>query len=1195
MPSTASPPRRRRRRTVFALALALAVGLGQAPVSAVEPGAGPDGPAAAVVSAKVDPSLRSSASGVSSFWAVLDEADLSGAAEKGGKAAKGRYVMDRKKAHADRRQAGLRALLKDRGAAFTPYWLVDAVRVEGDRKLLDEVAALPEVKHVLPVRSYSLVDPAPAAPTRATATAADGTEWGVAAVGAPEVWEKYGTRGEGITVANIDTGVDVRHPALAASYRGNRAGGERDDAYNWFDPTGTCAGAGPCDNNRHGTHTMGTMVGAGGTGVAPGATWIAAKGCGTSSCADYDLVAAGQWILAPTDSAGRNPRPDLAPDIVNNSWGGGQRNFWYRPVVDAWIAAGIFPAFSAGNEGPGCDTATSPGDNDGSYSVAAYDAEGKIAPFSSRAGAGQEGKPDIAAPGVNVRSTLPGGGYGLLSGTSMASPHVAGAVALLWSAAPGLVRDVPRTRALLDGSAADVDDTSCGGTAADNRVWGEGKLDVLAAVDAAPKTAAGTLAGTVTGPDGALAGAEATVTGPVTRVTRAAGDGRYAFGRLPAGQYTLEVRAFGFLLATRTLTVVADEAGSADVVLAASPVRRVTGTVRSGDGAVSVGSEVAVPGAPVDPVRTDAEGRFALALPVGSYTLRVRGDGCWGAVAIPVAVDATDVDVEGVLNPERDAFGNECRTEAGTWLPGTDRIGSDARVELPFPMPFYEDSYFSAYVRPYGLLDFAGGRYSWANTALPDPREPNRSVFAFWDSLGTTGPGPDRYTATYGTAPHRVFVVEWRDAVVGPDSTAKVDAAVQLHENGEILLTYRGIDPDRELERGGSATTGIEDSWGTRAVEYSFEEPVLSDTTAIRFRVPGYATLTGSVTDLGSGTATRAQLTVKDDAGVAVWSGITNGKGQYSLRVPTGRYTVTASAPGWESRTFEADLTEEGRAQLHDVRLPSGKVSLSPSAFTVVVPPGEKRSYRLSVSNTGQASTPVQVTETRSSTPPFTDIPWLSAESVDDVAPGGTSTLSFTVDASELAPGKHYASLYVTTPVSGRITGRAVPVTVAVPAYHAYVNAGGPAVTDGSGDTWAADRPYTAGGSGYVGGQEIATGHPIAGGDQELMRFGREGMSAYRFDALPAGIYEVTVKLAEIRKLEPGERVFDIYAGEKPVASGMDISAAVGKEAATERTVFVKLTAELNSLDLRFLGRDGKRGPLVNAVRVVHRPDRFTV
>ena len=136
--------------------------------------------------------------------------------------------------------------------------------------------------------------------------------------------------------------------------------------------------------------------------------------------------------LAPTDLTGQNPRPDLRPHVVNNSWGGGPGDPFYQATVQAWVAAGIFPAFANGNAGPSCGSAGSPGDYPESYAVGAYDIGNFIAFFSSRGPSGLDGgiKPNISAPGVDVRSSVPGNGYAIFSGTSMATPHVAGSVAL---------------------------------------------------------------------------------------------------------------------------------------------------------------------------------------------------------------------------------------------------------------------------------------------------------------------------------------------------------------------------------------------------------------------------------------------------------------------------------------------------------------------------------------------------------------------------------------------------------------------------------------------------------------------------------------------------------------------------------------------------------------------------------------------
>jgi subtilisin family serine protease len=308
----------------------------------------------------------------------------------------------------------------------------------------------------------------------------------------------YNDRGEGITVANIDTGVRWQHPALIRQYRGQCAFQclTVNHNYNWFDPSRVCSADGktPCDNNGHGTHTMGTMAGddrgSNQIGVAPRAFWIAAKGCESNNCSDSALLQSGQWMLAPKDLNGLNPRPDLRPDVINNSWGDSNgANAFYQSTVQAWVAAGIFPAFSNGNNGPGCGTVGAPGSYPESYGTGAFDINNNIASFSSRGPSPFGGaiKPNISAPGVNVRSSWNNGSYNVISGTSMAAPHVAGTIALIWSinGAPSFRRDVAATMQVLDDTAIDVSNLTCGGTADDNNVWGEGRLDVFAAVTAA--------------------------------------------------------------------------------------------------------------------------------------------------------------------------------------------------------------------------------------------------------------------------------------------------------------------------------------------------------------------------------------------------------------------------------------------------------------------------------------------------------------------------------------------------------------------------------------------------------------------------------------------------------------------------------------------------------------------------------------
>jgi subtilisin family serine protease len=327
----------------------------------------------------------------------------------------------------------------------------------------------------------------------------DGAEavvWNIEQVRADDVWADFGIDGTDIFIANIDTGVLYTHTALVNQYRGNEGGGTFDHNYNWWDPYGY-GPTEPYDFHSHGSHTMGTMLGDdGGTnqiGMAPGAKWLACEGFDQNTGFGYnaELLECAEFILAPWDLTGANPMPSLRAHIVNNSWGGGQAQWWYNQAVYAWRAAGIFGVFSAGNSGPSCSTAGDPGDMSNMIAVGATDDDDLIAGFSSRGPGLVTGilKPDVSAPGVNVVSAYNTGGIGMMSGTSMAAPHVAGEAALLWSAEPDLIGDVDQTYWIIEQSAVPITTSEgCGGDLPDavpNNVYGWGRIDVYEAVSLA--------------------------------------------------------------------------------------------------------------------------------------------------------------------------------------------------------------------------------------------------------------------------------------------------------------------------------------------------------------------------------------------------------------------------------------------------------------------------------------------------------------------------------------------------------------------------------------------------------------------------------------------------------------------------------------------------------------------------------------
>ncbi|UPK73412.1 S8 family serine peptidase [Nocardioidaceae bacterium SCSIO 66511] len=557
-------------------------------------------------------------------------ADLSAAASLDNWNRRGAAVVKALRTTARTSQHDVAADLQARGVAFDSYWVNNTIIVKGGTtKLANAAAADSNVKAIRSPEVVRLPKPTPA---KAKAQV-QSVEWGIANIKADQVWDTYGDRGEGIVVASIDSGVQYDHPALVEKYRGNLGGGEFDHSYNFFDPSQVCEGEEPCDLNGHGTHTMGTMVGGDGgenqIGVAPNATWIAAMGCESRTCSEAALSASAQWVLAPTDLNNENPDPAKRPNLVNNSWGGPGGDEWYRDYVTSWIAAGMFPVFSNGNEGSACETTGSPGDYVESYSVGNYDIDGNISSTSSR-GAAPDGetKPNISAPGTNVRSSVPGDVYDSYSGTSMAAPHLSGSVALLWSAAPALVGDIDATRALLDDTARDKADDQCGGTEDDNNVYGEGQLDALALIDQAPVGEAGTLTGTVT--DGASGDplADATVSASddsSTRTVTTDDDGTYSI-RLSEGTYNVSASLFGYGTSELSdVAIVGGETTTTDIALDPAESASLSGTVRDDSGhGWPLYAKLSVKDTPVTAYSNPETGRYDLDLPKGgTYTVEV--------------------------------------------------------------------------------------------------------------------------------------------------------------------------------------------------------------------------------------------------------------------------------------------------------------------------------------------------------------------------------------------------------------------------------------------------------------------------------------------------------------------------------------------------------------------------------------------
>lgn len=500
------------------------------------------------------------------------------------------------------RQAPLRAWLDKQGITYRAFYIINAIEVQGDASLALALRARADVGRLAanPAVMLSQVDASqvdvlsPANPD--TANPPLDPPYGIRQANAPVAWG-MGYTGQGIVVASQDTGVDWTHPALHDQYRGWITATQTvTHPYNWYDYWGTANRGNcdpdpqvPCDDNSHGTHTVGTMLGTNSTdnqiiGMAPDAQWIGCRNMNGGNGTPASYIACFEFFFAPFPQGG-DPKTDgvsaKAPHIINNSWycppSEGCDLESLHQVIKTVRDAGQLIVVSGGNEGPGCSSAKFPITiYPEVFSVGAHNGAGNITGFSSRGPVTVDGsgrlKPQITAAGDTVLSSIPGGSYGNKSGTSMAAPHMAGAAALLWSAAPHLIGQLDETEQIFLKSATPVLHNGCGEgpePVSPNNTYGYGRLDVAAALGLALHP--GVITTTVKTVLGPSAGISVTLTdsrtnGQQVGLTDAAG--KVTFQRVYSGTY--EITATGnWAGGGMDVALVADEAKSVEIELPA--------------------------------------------------------------------------------------------------------------------------------------------------------------------------------------------------------------------------------------------------------------------------------------------------------------------------------------------------------------------------------------------------------------------------------------------------------------------------------------------------------------------------------------------------------------------------------------------------------------------------------------------------
>ncbi len=955
------------------------------------------GPAAPPSSAGMGPALREQRGGdsLSTFVIVLaEQANLAPAYGMRDWEARGRFVFDTLRATAGRTQPAVLAALNGLQAAghveaVRTHYAVNAVVVRGDAAAARTLAARPDVAAVLPDQPIF-----PVLPVEADADGPLAPEWNISRIRADQVWSTYGITGSGVVVANIDSGVQYTHPALVRQYRGNLGGGDFDHNYNWWDPTGQHLYPQPIQGlyplgSSHGTHTMGVLVGDDGlgnqVGVAPGARWIAAYGF---SGVD-GLLSAMEWTIAPTDLAGHNPDPDRRPHVVSNSWGAPGAMVLWDPLLEAQRAAGIFGAWAAGNNGTnGCGTLVSPADSPAGFAVGATDQSDGIAFFSSRGpnatrrwldtyGTG----PEVTAPGYPIRTSTPGGGYTITGGTSFATPHVAGTVALLWSAEPDLVGRVEETAAILRGTAMPkTTGESCGGvpgSAVPNNTYGWGRLDALAAVEMVWQ--AGTLAGTVTDAmtGEALAGVEVRMQrNGHTLLTSTGPAGTFDFP-LGQGTYTITVQAYGYLSQTVSGVAVAqDLTTELDLALVPLPAYTLEGTVRElGLGSLPIAANLGLRDTPLLVTSDPATGDYSATVAAGSYRLRAAARGYEPAEQAITVSGALSVNLE--MAPRPTYYVRDSRSVCGPAFNWLDATGGTPYVGLGFmefqqtydplhPFPFYGVPKSRYFVSSMGFVGFSVGHpqhgQDTPTTWLPFEGPPNDAVYAFLDVLdpadGTQG------QVYYQVVDERYVVIEFYQVQHWGGGAPETFEIVLDTATGIITLQYL------EVSRPDWSTVGLEDAAGADGLLYSYMDSAgLADSLAVAFypvfgpppadQEPGgvWGALSGTVYISGT-TAPVPGAAVMATSYLQTLTTTADAAGRYLFpAVCADLYTVQAGAPGYRpSAPAGARLRWAGDVAVNDLfleALPPEPV-LTKTVRPAQVQYGQFLTYTLAYANHGE-------------------------------------------------------------------------------------------------------------------------------------------------------------------------------------------------------------------------------------------------
>lgn len=835
---------------------------------------------------------------------------------------------------------------------YTAYWIDNLFVVYANKSFLESLRQRGDIEYVTTNFSPELIDPLRSVskaggdmrPLRPSPLDNETTTPGQDAIGTTRVNRELGITGQGVLVANCDTGVDGTHPALSARWRGN------------FAPTAQCwrdaanlGHATPQDGNGHGTHVMGTITGraisgsdTNTVGGAPNALWIATNTInqGTGSNFDNDVIADYQWFANPDGNV--NTTDDL-PDVIQNSWGVHSGFSGYSQCDTRWNtfilnceAAGPVVTWSAGNED--VSGLRTPAIHSMSayqiFSVGAVDAQDGAPPYPI-AGFSSLGptpctpaspdniKPEISAPGVNIYSSVPGGGYdGTYDGTSMAGPHVAGVVALMREACPDCdhvtIKDAIMNTALDQGSVGQ------------DNTYGHGVIQAYEAVVAV--STLGSIGGVVTSGGNPVEGAKIKITTD-TKQTFTDATGAYNL-LLSEDTYSVEYSKYGYVSQTvHGLIVTEGNVTVQNVVLSLAPLGTLSGIVTDCFGNPAVGASVELLSVPVAPTTTNGSGFYSFNIPQGTYDISALGAGCGEANVTGVVVGpSTTQNITLPFDPRYECSApdgagyvacenNDLDGPTFNWFeiaplaggPGTATALVVDDSTLTYPLPFtyrhYGVNYNSVAVSTNGFVSFSTTSEAYLNEALPTATI-GAAIAPLWDDLYPPDGGQIAY---YYSAADQAFIIEWYQISHYPaGSNTPETFQVWLYNvatnpgpngNSQIRIQYHTHNNST------SATAGI----GSPSVanSYTFDGTLDANAQGLEnsrvityggFTVPEIGTISGTVTD-GNSNLPLAGVMVSIQGNPQ--TDVTDGNGDYSFTLVPGTYDLDYALLGYgpQSRT----------------------------------------------------------------------------------------------------------------------------------------------------------------------------------------------------------------------------------------------------------------------------------------------------